>query len=378
MRLPDDYEEHSGMTPTVITTIVAVTLFVGLILVVVLLMNGKQNQRTGGNHSDGMQASVAVEETLDTQGNGVEYPDTDELVSGSTLTPDDLDFWDLYPPDEETEKETDIKSAGEDVVGEIEENDPATDGKHTLVQYADGKEEWVLISPYLPKHEYDFTKLVCQDNLMKYYEDGKQVSFVGVDISKYQDYVDFVKLKKAGIDFVMIRVGARGYGSGQLVLDEYFSDNIKRATDAGLDVGVYFFSQAITTDEAVEEANMVLEHIKDYTITYPVAFDMESIVNDTARIDNLTKAEKTTIAMSFLDTVAAAGYKTMIYGNKEWLIKQIDMSKLTSYDVWLSQIADIPDYPYKFTMWQYSTDAVVDGIAGYADLNISFIDYSEK
>lgn len=378
MRLPDDYEEHSGMTPTVITTIVAVTLFVGLILAVVLLMNGKRNQSVGANRSDSVQAQAAADETVDTSKDGVVYPDTDELVSGSTLTPDDLDFWDLYPPEEENEAASDKKLEGEDAIGEIEENDPSTDGKHTLVQYADGKEEWVLISPYLPKHEYDFTKLVCQDNFMKYYEDGKQVSFVGVDISKYQDYVDFVKLKKAGIDYVMLRVGARGYGSGQLVLDEYFSDNIKRATDAGLEVGVYFFSQAITVEEAVEEANMVLENIKDYTITYPVAFDMENIVNDTARIDNLTKAEKTTIAISFLDTVAAAGYKTMIYGNKEWLIKQIDMSKLTAYDVWLSQIADIPDYPYRFTMWQYSTEAVVDGIAGYADLNISFIDYSEK
>ena len=97
---------------------------------------------------------------------------------------------------------------------ETTEADPSTDGKHTLVTNRDGKEEWVLISPYLPKHEYDFTKLVCQSDLMKYYQDGKLTSYVGVDISKYQDYVDFLKLKKAGVDFVMLRVGARGYGSG--------------------------------------------------------------------------------------------------------------------------------------------------------------------
>ena len=105
---------------------------------------------------------------------------------------------------------------------------------------------------------------------------------------------------------------------------------------------------------------------------------MEPITNDTARIDNLSKSEKTDIAKTFLDTVQAAGYKPMIYGNKEWLIKQVDLSKLTAYDVWLSQQSDVPDYPYKFSMWQYSTDASIDGIAGYADLNISFIDYSEK
>lgn len=77
------------------------------------------------------------------------------------------------------------------------DTDPSTDGKHTLVTNRDGKEEWVLISPYLPKHEYDFTKLVCQSDFMKYYQDGKLTSYVGVDISKYQDYVDFLKLKKS-------------------------------------------------------------------------------------------------------------------------------------------------------------------------------------
>uniref|UniRef100_UPI004055A782 glycoside hydrolase family 25 protein n=1 Tax=Acetatifactor sp. TaxID=1872090 RepID=UPI004055A782 len=367
MKLPNDFDERpSGLTPTVVTAIVAVTLFVGAILVMVLLMNNQKPSNTN-------QIVQSTVETVEVD-SGNRYPDTDEILTGSTLSPDDLDFWDKYPEETETAPIEETTEETEETV----ENDPSTDGKHTLVKTADGKEEWVLISPYLPKHEYDFTKLVCQSDLMKYYEDGRLVSFVGTDVSKYQDYIDFVKLKKAGIDFVMIRVGARGYGTGQLVLDEYFLDNIKRASDAGLEIGVYFFSQAITVEEAVEEANMVLENIKDYRITYPVAFDMEYIPNDTARIDNLSKSEKTEITKAFLDTIQAAGYKPMIYGNKEWLIKEVDMSKLTAYDVWLSQQEDIPDYPYKFSMWQYKTDATVDGIAGYADLNISFIDYSEK
>ena len=301
------------------------------------------------------------------------YPETDEILTGSNLHPDDFDFWDMYP--EETQTPAPTEEPEEE---EPEEEDPSKDGKHTLVQYADGKEEWVLISPYLPKHDYDFTKLVCQSDLMKYYEDGKQTSYVGVDISKFQDYVDFVKVKKAGVDFCMLRVGARGYGTGQLILDEYFNDNIKRATDAGLEVGVYFFSQAISKEEAIEEANMVIQSLGEYKIGYPVAFDMEKIENDTARTDILTKAEKTEIAKAFLDTVAAAGYKPMIYGNKEWLIKEIDMSKLTGYDVWLSQAADIPDYPYRFSMWQYSHEGMVDGITGYVDMIISFVNFAEK
>lgn len=374
MKLHDDYDDRSGLTPTVISAIVAVTLFVAAILVVVLLMNNKSH---GSNSEAVRQSSAAQQGSTAQQAEPsspiITYPDTDELLTGSTLTPDDFDFWNMYPP-----SPSPIITPEPSASPEAVENDPATDGKHTLIEYADGKEEWVLISPYLPKHEYDFTKLVCQSNLMKYYEDGKQTSYVGVDISKFQDYVDFVKVKKAGIDFCMIRLGARGYGTGQLILDEYFTDNIKRATDAGLEVGVYFFSQAITVEEAVEEANMVLENLKEYQITYPVAFDMETIENDTARTDELTKTDRTAITKAFLDTIAAAGYKTIIYGNKEWLIKKVDMSKLTAYDVWLSQEADIPDYPYQFAMWQYSRTGSIDGIAGYVDLNISFIDYSEK
>lgn len=370
MKMPDDFEDRSSLAPTVVMSILAVTLFVAVILVMVLFLNDKPKSSAS---SQGSQQTGSVQAAQGATSPVIIYPETDELVTGSNLHPDDFDFWDMYPEETETPAPTEEPQEEEE-----EEEDPSKDGKHTLVQYADGKEEWVLISPYLPKHEYDFTKLVCQSDLMKYYENGKQVSYVGVDISKFQDYVDFVKVKKAGIDFVMLRVGARGYGTGQLILDEYFNDNIKRATDAGLEVGVYFFSQAISAEEAVEEANMVIQSLGEYKIAYPVAFDMELIENDTARTEILTKAEKTEIAKTFLDTIAAAGYKTMIYGNKEWLIKEIDMSKLTAYDIWLSQAADIPDYPYRFSMWQYSFEGFVDGITGYVNMNISFVNYSEK
>lgn len=365
MKLHDDFDDHSGMTPTVVMTIVAVTVFVAIILVVVLMANSG-----GRRNGSGTQGTVQQPESTSPV---ILASESDSIPSGSGLHPDDFDFWDKYPPEEE-ETAKPQESAEQEKV----ENDPATDGKHTLVVDGAGKEEWVLISPYLPKHEYDFTRLVCQSDRMKYYENGKQASYVGVDVSKLQDYIDFVKVKKAGINFVMIRVGARGYGTGQLIVDEYFSENIKRATDAGLDVGVYFYSQAITEEEAIEEANLVLENLGEYEISYPVAYDMELVPNDSSRIDDLSKSERTKITKAFLDTIEKAGHKTVIYGNKEWLIKKIDMSKLTAYDVWLAQEADIPDYPYKFTMWQYNTQGSVDGIAGPVNLNISFIDYAEK
>ncbi len=373
MRLPDDYENRGGgMTPTVISAIVAVTIFVVVILTVVLVMN---RQPASHQQNNGSAQADNVQQTGNDQ--TAKYPDTQDLITGSTLSPSDLDFWDLYPEQTATPLPSE-KPAKTDEKKETEESDLSTDGKHTLVTGRDGKEDWVLISPYLPKHEYDFTQLVCQSDLMKYYQEGKLTSYVGVDISKYQDYVDFLKLKKAGVDFVMLRVGARGYGSGQIVLDDYFADNIKRAADAGLQIGVYFSSQAITEEEAVEEANVVLDNIKDYKVTYPVAFDMSFVDNDTARIETVSRADKTKITKAFLDTIATAGYKPLLYGNKEWLIKEIDLSKLSAYDVWLSQMEDVPDYPYRFTMWQYANDVTIDGIAGYANMNISFIDYSEK
>ena len=363
MKLPEEFDEQPRMSLTVVRMIIGVTSFMVVILVLILILNRDKNEnRTeqAGNQTDQTLAELP-EQSLPYQ----------EIEKDEYLTPDDFDFWDLYP-------EESPSPLPEDTTEEVVKEDPSTDGRHTLVVQANGEEEWVLISPYLPKHEYDYTKLVMQSNLMQYYVDGKLVSYVGADVSKYQDYIDFVKLKKAGISFVMIRVGARGYGSGQLTIDDYFSENIKRASDAGLQIGLYFFSQAITTDEAVEEANLVLESIGDYEVRYPIAFDMESIPNDTARIDNLTREEKTRIAQAFLNTVQDAGYNPMLYGNKEWLIKKVDLSKLTDYDIWLSQPGDLPDYPYRFSMWQYTNTASVDGIAGYANLNISFIDYSEK
>ena len=241
MRLPDDYEDHGGgLTPTVISAIVAVTIFVAVILCVVLIIN-----RRPTSHQQNTSAAQTENTSLTGSNQTDKYPDTQDLITGSTLSPSDLDFWDKFPEATATPMPSADPSA-QDGKKETVEADPSTDGKHTLVTNRDGKEEWVLISPYLPKHEYDFTKLVCQSDLMKYYQDGKLTSYVGVDISKYQDYVDFLKLKKAGVDFVMLRVGARGYGSGQIVLDDYFTDNIKRATDAGLRIGVYFTSQAIT------------------------------------------------------------------------------------------------------------------------------------
>lgn len=353
MRLPDEMEERKGLSPILVSTIGAVCVFVLLIIIIVLFVNREDKPRPNS-----------------TAGNLQEEQGGEELVTNSTLSPEDFDFWDMYP---QATPEPVVETTPEPVV-----LPPSEDGKHTKIINDNGEEEWVKINNKIEKHQYDFTNLASQSQLMKYYKDGKACSFVGVDVSKYQEYIDFNKVKKAGIDFCMIRVGARGYGTGQLVVDEYFEDNINNALDAGLDVGVYFFSQAITEEEAMEEANLVIEKIKDYDITYPVAFDMEYIENDTSRVEQLDKSQKTAVTRAFLDTIRNAGYTPMVYGKKEWLIQKVELVLLSEYDIWLSQYEDIPDYPYKFSMWQYSNKGTVDGISGKVDLNISFIDFSEK
>ena len=130
----------------------------------------------------------------------------------------------------------------------------------------------------------------------------------------------------------------------------------------------------------MQEANFVIQNLEPYRahITYPVAFDMENVANDKARIDGLSRDDKTSIAITFLSGIQTAGYAPMIYGNKEWLIKNVDLAKLQDYDVWLSQEQDVPDYPYQFAMWQYTTTGVLNGVTGDASLNLCFVSYSDR
>lgn len=357
MRQTDDFEDNSGGLP-IIYMALGVSVFILAVLGIVLAMNKKPVRNT--------KPVVVVEESSEES--------SAELVASDKRTADDLDIWNMYP--EETEEESTEEESEEEEETTTEES--KDDGNHIQIVYSDGSEEWVQINPYMEKNTYDFTNLVSNDGKMKYYSDGKKISYLGVDISRYQKDVDFEALKSDGIDFVMLRVGARGYKTGEIQIDEYFHENIKKALEAGLDIGVYFFSQAVTQEEAVEEAQLVLDNIKEYEILYPIAYDMEFIENDTARVETLTRDERTAIAAAFLNHVNNAGYTPMLYGDTEWLVKRIDVAKFNASCIWLAEEADIPKYPYRYEMWQYTTQGQVRGINGFVDLNISFVDYSAR
>jgi GH25 family lysozyme M1 (1,4-beta-N-acetylmuramidase) len=252
------------------------------------------------------------------------------------------------------------------------------DKDSTQVTHADGTTEQVKINKALKKNSYSETGFQKENGLMHYYENGKDISYAGVDISKNSGTVDFEALKKSGISFVMIKLGSRGYDTGKVTLDSSFVTNIQGAEAAGLGVGIYFYSQAVSEAEATEEVNFILQNLKGYTITYPVVMDMELVANDTARTDKLSAADKTRVTATFMSGVQAAGYIPAVYGNKEWLLTKINLQSIGQSKVWLSQPGDIPDYPYQFVMWQYSTDGKVNGISGNADLDISMIDFSAR
>ena len=379
MKLSDDFDDRNAGLPLVSMT-VGVALFVLTVVGIVVLAN-RSPAGSGGQGGGSPRAQTVQETQAAGEAESGSAADTalaegeDPYISGSKLTSDDLDFWHMYDETESPEEEEQKKKEQEE---KEKEQDPSTDGKHTKLVTEDGTEEWVSINPYLTKNTYDFSGLVYQYPIMKYYEDSEKVSHVGIRVSADDGDINFNRLKKAGVEFVMIQIGSRGYGSGDLMADDMFYENINKAIEAELDVGVTFFSQAVTKEEALEEAMRVIEGLQGFTIVYPVAFDMEYVKNDTARVQGLSKDEKTEIARTFMDAIEQAGYKAILYGNKEWLLRRVDLSKLISYDIWFTQEQDTPDYPYRYTMWEYTKSAKLDGLEEPGKLSICFIDYASK
>ena len=223
----------------------------------------------------------------------------------------------------------------------------------------------------MPLCEYDLSKLKNDKNGYMSYEDDIYKSRIIIDVSSHNGDINWKKVKESGIDGAMIRLGYRGYGDATIVEDECFQKNIAGAKDAGLKVGVYFFSQATTTKEAIEEAEYVTEKIWGRGVSLPVAFDMEPFMGNERFINHDIKS-KTEMADAFLKVISKFGYEPILYGNPDWMANDVDISKLTAYPIWLAHYTYSTEWPYMFRMWQFTSQGHVDGIHGDVDLNLLF------
>lgn len=196
---------------------------------------------------------------------------------------------------------------------------------------------------------------------------------LGVDVSKYQGKIDWKKVKKAGYRFAFIRIGYRGYGNGTMASDPYALRNLRGAQRAGIDTGVYFFSQAVNPREAREEARFVLSKLKGIKLSMPVAYDPESILYAKARTDKVKKKTFTANTTAFTSYIKKHGYKSCLYCNLKWEAYKLNMSRLKNVDIWYADYEKKPQTPYRFNIWQYTSRGRVPGIPGNADLNIQLM-----
>lgn len=200
--------------------------------------------------------------------------------------------------------------------------------------------------------------------------DNQQNAVLGIDVSKWNKDIDWEAVKESGVRFVIIRCGYRGSKTGVLVEDPYFRQNIQGAKDAGLKVGVYFFTQAINQAEAVEEASMVLSLTEGYELDYPIFIDTEG---SGGRADTLDTATRTAVCEAFCETVEQAGQKAGVYASRNWYYNNVDDDVLSQYTIWVAEYRKEPLYTGRYDIWQYTSSGQIDGISGRVDLNLSYI-----
>lgn len=194
-------------------------------------------------------------------------------------------------------------------------------------------------------------------------------SKLGIDVSGHQGEIDWQAVKDSGVEFVFIRVGNRGTTEGKLYPDSYAQDYYTGAKEAGLSVGVYFFSQAITVPEAQAEARYVLQLMKNWELELPVVYDWEWAGKD-ARTANMDAQLLTRCTLSFCEMIEAAGFRPMIYFNYTQGLELLDLNRLADYDFWLALYEPAPRFPYRVDFWQYSCEGTVPGISGNVDMNL--------
>ncbi len=225
-----------------------------------------------------------------------------------------------------------------------------------------------------PMRAYDWDNLYQDEFNFRSYEDDAFTARRGIDVSEHQGEIDWSQVKESGVEFAYLRLGYRSYQLGGLHLDTRFEEYAAGLKENDIDLGVYFFSQAVTVEEAKEEAQFVLDHLHGLKVKMPIAFDMEAVVEgEENRIKDLSMEEKTVIADAFCTILENHGYETCIYGNPYWIYENLNLSLLTHRHLWLAHYVQRTSFPYDFRLWQYTEGGIVGGISNPVDLDIQFL-----
>ena len=232
--------------------------------------------------------------------------------------------------------------------------------------------KWFDILEELPKNPYNEESFFHDEYGYRRSVDGN--SRVGIDVSTYQQDIDWEQVAASGVEFAIIRAAYRGYTAGTLNEDTYFHQNMKGAIEAGLDVGVYVFAQAITEAEAIEEAEMLIEMVEPYEITMPLVFDWEQVDSSKARTNNISAEMLTACANAFCDRVEEAGYESSVYFYQKIGYDLYDLMGIKDRNWWLADYNEVPAFYYGgYELWQYSSSGTVPGIKGSVDMNVQFL-----
>lgn len=363
------------------------SLIVLVILGVTFTMNSRNRRNTAHNTT---LATASADENVKT-----EYE-----KSGEKRTSDELSFWNMYDEDEDQsvalpeEKKTEEKRAEEpeekkDPFKEKAEKLKEEERKASQSENAPGENkfnikasgedpEYVAVNRVLNLTDTVPEGFSMKGDRLVYSKDGRVTSHFGIDVSKYNGAISWNRVKNQGVEFAMLRVGARGYSTGQVLLDEMLKANLDGCAAYGIDVGLYFFSQAVTREEAIEEANYCLASIAGRPIRYPIVFDSEVIANDSYRTENLTQETLTDIAMAFCETIKQYGFTPMIAGTKEQLARRLDLARLQSYELWLFDVGETTEFPYRYSMRQYTNEGKLDGIETPVSYDLCLISYADR
>ena len=245
-------------------------------------------------------------------------------------------------------------------------------GSVDLLEVA-GEAYSTLFNSSYPRMKYNQQAFSPGENGRMQYAGEDYVLRHGIDVSEFNGEIDWEKVKADGFDFAFIRLGYRGYGEGDMYEDAYFAQNLAGAQAAGMDIGVYFFAQAVSEEEAEEEARYVLDKLQGTKLQMPVIYDVEPIRTDDARTDDVTGQQFTKNTAAFCRVIEENGYQAGYYANLKWEVFMLNMNELKDYLVWYAGYAEKPLTAYDFSIWQYSDQGNVDGIETNVDLDVQMI-----